>query len=205
MVPNLVEKIIPIFGTLMSIFLFTTTHHLSITLSQNNIFHSLPKDFFKIHFNIILQSTPRSSKCSLSIRFHHQTPICTSLLLHTCHMPYPSHSSLFTRPRGTDHEAAHCVLWLSYTVRRMLRCWPLEQLPSWRTTLCRLSAMANSMYLQLPSISETQRVRNIICKSKNISVAQQCQNIIFMSRILLQGALQFSRFKGYYQHDEIKM
>jgi hypothetical protein len=42
----------------------------------------------------MLPSTPGSSKWSLSIRFPHQKPVCTSSLPHTCHMPSPSHSPL---------------------------------------------------------------------------------------------------------------
>jgi hypothetical protein len=35
-------------------------------------------------------STTRSSMWSLSIRSPHQSPLCTSLHPHTCHMPHPS-------------------------------------------------------------------------------------------------------------------
>ena len=47
----------------------------------------------QIHPNIIHPSTPRSPQRSLSLRFPHQDPIRPPLLLHTNHMPSPSHSS----------------------------------------------------------------------------------------------------------------
>jgi hypothetical protein len=52
----------------------------------------------KIHFNIILPSTPRSSKWPLSIRSPHQNHVRTYLVPHTCHMPRPSHSFRFNHP-----------------------------------------------------------------------------------------------------------
>jgi len=45
-----------------------------------------PFHFLKIHFNIILSSTPGSSKCSLSFRFPYHNLAGTSPLPHTCYM-----------------------------------------------------------------------------------------------------------------------
>ena len=61
-------------------------------LSQSNTAHANACHFLKFHFNIILPYKPRSSKWSLSIRFHHQT-VRTASVPNTCHMPRPSHSS----------------------------------------------------------------------------------------------------------------
>ena len=55
--------------------------------SQINSLHTLQPNLFKIHFNIIPQSMPKSSKWYLSFRFPHQNPVCISLLPCTQHMP----------------------------------------------------------------------------------------------------------------------
>ena len=51
--------------------------------------------FLKIHFNIIIRHSPRSSNLSLSLMLLHQHPIRTTSLFVTCHIPRPSHSSWF--------------------------------------------------------------------------------------------------------------
>ena len=59
-------------------------------LSHINPDHTSPSYFLKIHFNVILPSTPRSSKWSLSLMTPHQNPVCISSVSHTCHMSHPS-------------------------------------------------------------------------------------------------------------------
>ena len=54
--------------------------------------------FIKNHFNIIISSTFTSYKWSLSLRFHHQNPMCNPLRYHSCHMPRPFHFSWFDHP-----------------------------------------------------------------------------------------------------------
>ena len=44
----------------------------------------------RTELNIILSSTPRFCKWSLSLRSPHQNPLCISPLSHTCNMPRPS-------------------------------------------------------------------------------------------------------------------
>ena len=50
-------------------------------LSQLDPVHTPTFYFLKIHLNIVLSSTPRSPKWSLSLRFPHQNPVYVSPLL----------------------------------------------------------------------------------------------------------------------------
>jgi hypothetical protein len=60
-------------------------------LSQINPVHTTPSCLSKIHSNIILPPTSRSSQWSLSFWLSHQNYICISLLPQSCYMPCPSH------------------------------------------------------------------------------------------------------------------
>jgi hypothetical protein len=46
----------------------------------------------KIHSDLILPSTSQSAKWSLSFQLSHKNLVCSSILLHACHMPHPPHS-----------------------------------------------------------------------------------------------------------------
>ena len=64
-----------------------------LILSQLHPVPTTPSHFLTIHLNIILPSTSWTPQWSLSLRFPHQNLVHNSPLLHTCHMPRPSHSS----------------------------------------------------------------------------------------------------------------
>jgi hypothetical protein len=67
-------------------------------LSQSSLVHDFPSHILKVLFNINLLSIHRSCTWSLSLRFPHQNPVCTSPVAHTCHMLRPLHSSGFGYP-----------------------------------------------------------------------------------------------------------
>jgi len=62
-----------------------------------------PSHLPQIHLNIVLPSTPGSSKCTLSLRFPHKNPVYTSPLPHARYMSRPSHSSRFDHPINTGY------------------------------------------------------------------------------------------------------
>jgi len=63
--------------------------------------HAPTSHFLKIQLNIIFPSMPGTYKWSLSLRFPHQNPVCTSPLPHTSYMPCLSHSFQFDRLHNT--------------------------------------------------------------------------------------------------------
>ena len=70
-------------------------------LGQPSPVHILTSHLLEIRPNIIHPSTPRSPQWSPSLRCPHQDPIHPpSLLIHTRHMPSPSHSSRFYHPHN---------------------------------------------------------------------------------------------------------
>ena len=71
------------------------------TLREIDPVHSFKTHFLKIHFIIILPSTPGSSRWSLSCMFSHQNPVCASSLSHTRYVARLSHSSWYDHPNNT--------------------------------------------------------------------------------------------------------
>ena len=69
-------------------------------LSQLHPVHTPIWHFLKIHLNIILPSTPRFPKRSLSLRFRHQNLVQASSIPHTCYMLHQSNSSPFDHPNN---------------------------------------------------------------------------------------------------------
>jgi len=69
-------------------------------LGQPNPVHIPTSHLLEIRPNIIHLSMPRSPQWSSSLRFPHQDPIHPPLLIHTRHMPSPSHYSRFYHPHN---------------------------------------------------------------------------------------------------------
>ena len=65
-------------------------------LSQLDPVHTPTSHFLKIHLNIILPSTPASSKWFLSLRFPHQKPVYATPLPYALHDPPVSFFSILS-------------------------------------------------------------------------------------------------------------
>jgi len=100
-----------------------------------------------------------SSQWSLPFESPNQNPVNTSPLLHACHVSHPPHHLRFNHPNNIRSyqrispvprrfETFRNALFFTVRIRQ-----PHTQSRSWRTTSCRLSTTAYSIYSPLPSIS----------------------------------------------------
>ena len=81
---------------------FSASQEISHILWNPKVYYRIYKSPTRVPIrrNVILPSSPGSSERSLSLRFLHQNPACTSPRLHTCYMSRPSHFSLFDYPNN---------------------------------------------------------------------------------------------------------
>ena len=92
---HLVKKLPTLYGNQRIIALFTRTQHLSISWGRRIQSVLFSPVYCKIHFNIILPSTYRSSKQSLSLHFPHQNPVCILFSPHLYCLSSPRHPLLY--------------------------------------------------------------------------------------------------------------
>ena len=119
-VPQLVKKFAVFCGNRMFIDNSSPTVHI---LSHIDPVHVSQSHFLKLNFNNILPPTPRSPKWSLSLRFPHQNPVCTSpsfpIVLHA--PPFSFFSILSSAQclvTSTDHSAPHYVIFSTLPLPR---------------------------------------------------------------------------------------
>lgn len=83
-VSQLIRKFSAFYGTVKFIRTFATVCHSFPVLQYFNPVYLQPSSFWNIQFDIILPSTRRSSKCSLSCLFPHQNTVWTFPLPYMC-------------------------------------------------------------------------------------------------------------------------
>ena len=94
-------------------------------LSHIDPVHIPTSHFLMIHLNIILSSTPASSKWSLSLRFLHQNPVYASPPSHTCYMASASQFSRFVHPNniGWALQIIQFLTGVYITIYQYLKHW----------------------------------------------------------------------------------
>jgi hypothetical protein len=85
-------------------------------LSQINPVHILTTYFFKIRSNIILPSTPKSSRVVSCLQVFRST-FCTHLISHAYYMPRPTHPPRFDHPNS---------IWWCIDVKKSSLCGLLQ-------------------------------------------------------------------------------
>jgi hypothetical protein len=113
-IANQLVKNFPVFNeTRRFITAFTTACYLSLSWARS--IQSTPLSYFlKVHFNIILPPSPKSSKLRLCFRLPHQNPLCTSPICQTCHILSTNSFFLILSPEkylvsSYDQKVYHAV------------------------------------------------------------------------------------------------
>jgi hypothetical protein len=97
-------------------------------LIENNPSDALDFYFSKIHFNIILPYTSRSSNKSCVLSF--PAKIVYALLSHTCNIPRPYHSSRFGNTNDVSREVPIIKLFLMQSSTLACHIVPCSHTPS---------------------------------------------------------------------------
>jgi hypothetical protein len=127
----------------------------------------------KIHFNIIVQYTPGSSKWSLSLRSSHQIPVCpyTLAIRTTC----PAHLIHLDLTRSADHKAPRYVCFSTTLLQVLTVRW-----------LCFFYQHVYASTLICVKISAvTKSAHSFICSNGNVTLRQvriwtlSNQNLLF--------------------------
>ena len=100
----------------------------------------LPNPVFKFHFITILLLMLRSAKCSPSLSYPHQNPVCNFSVANTCHTPCQPHSILCLHPN---------VIWSVWQTAKFL------VLHSVISTLLRINILLSSLFLDILSLSSS--------------------------------------------------
>ena len=153
------------YGTRNFITLFTSSDHMSLSSARSIQSIQPPSHILKIHLNIILSSTPGSSKWSLSLRFSHQNLVYASLLPHMC--------------------SSHLIL--LYFITRIFG----EKYRSLRSSLCRFLHSSVTSYLIGPNIllsalfSNTLSLRSSLNRPSCYYIGPEPMKIKFFWQILV--------------------
>ena len=140
---QLVKKFFACYETRRFITTITTARHLSLFWPRS-IQSMLPSPFMKIHFNIILQSMPRSSKWSLYFGFPHQNAICTFA---TCTAHLIRHYLIIRITFGEEYILLSTLLSNIVSLRSSLNVSGINSDPKYKIFITALAGSSKQHYM----------------------------------------------------------